>query len=60
MDLTTTKKDVVLLDDLPATKDAFGAHERIALSICDLVTTETGGKAIALVGSWGGGKFDRH
>ena len=56
MDLTTTKKDVVLLDDLPATKDAFGAHERIALSIRDLVTTETGGKAIALVGSWGGGK----
>jgi hypothetical protein len=49
-------KTVVLLDDLPANEDAFGAHKRIAQSIRELITTENGGKAIALVGSWGGGK----
>jgi predicted KAP-like P-loop ATPase len=49
-------KDVVLLDDLPAKVDAFGAHARIAQSIRELIATEPGGKAIALVGSWGGGK----
>ena len=47
-----------LLEDLPAEKDAFGPHQRVADAICDLVTSpnETGGKAIGLEGGWGSGK----
>lgn len=45
-----------LLDDLPADHDAFGSHQRIAEAIAQLVKDEEGGKAIALIGSWGSGK----
>ncbi len=50
------KRITKLLDDSPALEDAFGSHKRIADSILELVRTEIGGKAIALVGSWGSGK----
>lgn len=46
-----------LLSDLPAQEDAFaGAHERVAHAIATLIKEEEGGKAIALIGSWGSGK----
>ena len=45
-----------LLDDSPATSDAFGAHQRIAGAVLQLVENEPGGKAIALIGQWGSGK----
>ena len=37
----------ILLEDLPATSDAFGSHEPVARAIADMVRAETGGKAIA-------------
>lgn len=45
-----------LLSDLPASKDAFGAHARVADAIATLLMEEEGGKAIALTGTWGSGK----
>ena len=45
-----------LLPDAPAETDAFGAHERIAQSIADVVHTEDGGRSIGLEGGWGAGK----
>ena len=45
-----------LLTDLPADKDAFGAHERVARAIADVVRTEDGGRTIGLEGGWGAGK----
>lgn len=47
---------VRLLDDTPATVDAFGPHQRIADTIHQLVIGMEYGRAIALVGSWGSGK----
>lgn len=47
---------VRLLDDAPATADAFGPHQKITETIHNLISTEPGGRAIALVGSWGSGK----
>jgi len=44
------------LNDLPAEKDAFGPHERVAQAIATLIREEDGGKTIALTGSWGSGK----
>ncbi|MEA2711337.1 MAG: hypothetical protein QOF78_3938, partial [Phycisphaerales bacterium] len=52
----TATQDVHLLDDLPATTDAFGGHLRVSEAIWQLVDRESGGKAIALEGSWGSGK----
>ncbi|MGA2605142.1 MAG: P-loop NTPase fold protein [Verrucomicrobiia bacterium] len=49
-------RKVVLLDDSPANADAFGPHQRIANAVRELVITEPGGRAIALIGTWGGGK----
>lgn len=46
----------VLLDDLPADRDAFGPHQRVAHAIADMIREEEGGRAIALIGSWGSGK----
>lgn len=46
----------VLLDDIPATEDAFGPHKRIADAIVSLVTSEPGGRAIGVEGGWGSGK----
>ena len=48
--------EVHLLDDSPAKEDAFGPHQQIANAIRRLVSTEDGGRAIALIGTWGGGK----
>lgn len=46
----------ILLDDVPATEDAFGPHKRIADAIVSLVTSEPGGRAIGVEGGWGSGK----
>ncbi len=46
----------VLLDDAPATEDAFGPHARIADAIVSLIASEDGGRAIGLEGGWGAGK----
>ena len=45
-----------LLQDNPADADAFGGHQDVAESIVDVITTESGGKAIGLEGGWGAGK----
>jgi hypothetical protein len=45
-----------LLDDAPANEDAFGAHQRVADAITQLIEAEEGGKAVALVGGYGSGK----
>lgn len=46
----------ILLPDSPAQTDAFGSHERLASAIAELISSDTGGKSIALTGSWGSGK----
>lgn len=48
--------DIALLPDFPATQDAFGPHDRIAKAIHKLIKKEDGGRAIALIGTWGCGK----
>src|SRR6266566_6074920 len=50
------ESEVILLPDVPASEDAFGPHKRIAKAIHELITREEGARAIALVGTWGGGK----
>jgi hypothetical protein len=45
-----------LVPDAPASEDAFGAHQRIAGAIAQLVETSNGGKCIGLLGTWGAGK----
>ena len=52
----TEKCPTKLLDDLPADKDAFGGHQKVAETIANMIENEDGGKAIALIGSWGSGK----
>lgn len=54
--MSTQRLPVKLLDDLPATDDAFGTHERIAAAVLDMILTDTGGRAVALAGDWGSGK----
>lgn len=44
---------VRLLPDFPATQDSFGPHGRIADAIHQLILKEDGGRAIALIGTWG-------
>jgi len=51
-----------LLSDLPASKDAFGAHARVADAIATLLMEEEGGKEVAslrLFGSCGLPSLDR-
>ncbi|QDU94100.1 P-loop NTPase fold protein [Lignipirellula cremea] len=46
-----------LIEDTPASEDAFGPHQRIADAIADLIeSSEAGGKVIGLEGGWGAGK----
>jgi predicted KAP-like P-loop ATPase len=45
-----------LLEDVPATKDPLGAHERIAKALARLINVEVGGKTISIEGVWGAGK----
>jgi hypothetical protein len=45
-----------IVSDLPAEKDAFGSHERVARAVAALVRAEPGGKTIGLQGGWGSGK----
>ena len=45
-----------LVPDAPATEDAFGAHQRIASAIAQLVQHSPGGKCVGLLGTWGAGK----
>lgn len=52
----SSTEQVKLLDDAPASEDAFGSHNRIAEAIAQIVREERGGRAIALVGTWGSGK----
>lgn len=51
-----TRCPTKLVPDTPTSSDAFGSHERLAEAIESLVVSEKGGKAIALIGSWGSGK----
>ena len=44
-----------LLSDAPTTQDAF-SHSSVASAVADLISRESGGKCIGLVGSWGSGK----
>jgi energy-coupling factor transporter ATP-binding protein EcfA2 len=44
-----------LLPDYPSSEDAFG-HETLADTLSNILLTTSGGKSIALVGSWGSGK----
>ena len=46
----------LLLPDTPAGEDLFGAHDRLANTIVELVVNEDGGKTIGLEGGWGSGK----
>ncbi|MFH1634871.1 MAG: P-loop NTPase fold protein, partial [Chloroflexota bacterium] len=45
-----------LLSDEPAEHDSFGAHEKVANAIAELIANEEGGKTIGLEGGWGSGK----
>lgn len=45
-----------LLSDVPEAEDYFGTHKRLACAIRDLIVTETGGRSLALEGSYGSGK----
>jgi hypothetical protein len=47
---------VRLLSDDPVAEDALGSVEPIADTIMSLISTEEGGKAVALEGTWGSGK----
>lgn len=43
-------------DDAPASEDRFGAHQRIARTMAQIIDTTPGGKTIGLSGVWGSGK----
>lgn len=47
---------VNLISDTPAMKDEFGAHQRLADAIAELIDTHDGGMSIGLEGGWGSGK----
>lgn len=55
---------VLLLDDLPASDDAFatadgvGPHQRVATAITNMITSKdgAGGQCIGIQGGWGSGK----
>ncbi|MGB3479507.1 MAG: P-loop NTPase fold protein [bacterium] len=44
------------LDDAPVDIDDFRTHKNIADTIMNIVSNQTGGKAISLTGKWGSGK----
>ena len=44
------------LTDEPARQDELGPHLEIAKAVSSLIEEEPGGKAVALIGSWGSGK----
>ena len=55
--VTTGWTPPTLLDDAPATADAFGGgHARLARSLAGIIRDERGGRAIALTGTYGSGK----
>lgn len=47
---------VNLVQDTPALKDEFGAHQRLADAIAELIDISDGGISIGLEGGWGSGK----
>lgn len=51
-----TDKTVQLLSDVPASKDAFGSHKKVADAIAALIRSEPGGRTIGIEGTWGSGK----
>jgi KAP family P-loop domain len=46
----------VLLTDSPATTDSLGAHAKVAEALSGMLAEESGGRAVALEGTWGSGK----
>jgi len=50
------KLDFKLLEDTPVSEDYFQSHEKITDTIVEIISTQKGGKAISLTGSWGSGK----
>lgn len=52
----TARCRTVLVEDDPASSDAFGSHSPIAGAIVRLVKNEKGGITVALEGNWGSGK----
>lgn len=46
----------VLLADDPSENDAFGGHQPLATAISETISSEAGGKAVALIGTYGSGK----
>jgi len=48
--------ETVLLTDEPASKDAFGSHDKIVSAITEILEYEEGGKTIGIEGVWGSGK----
>lgn len=56
--MSETKKNCLtrLIDDEPSSKDFFGPHNRVAKSISEMINSEDGGKAVAIIGNWGSGK----
>jgi hypothetical protein len=54
--MSETKCPTILLSDDPAKEDRFGSHRRVAEALVELVQSESGGRSIALLGSWGSGK----
>lgn len=53
---TEKRRPTILLDDSPASSDAFGSHQRVADAVTEVVQTEAGGRSIGLEGGWGSGK----
>lgn len=52
------RRRISLLSDEPSDVDEFGgaAHNSVAASLAEMVTTEAGGRVVGLEGSWGAGK----
>lgn len=46
----------LLISDIPADHDQFGAHSRIAEAVAESIRAEAGGRSIGIEGPWGSGK----
>ena len=59
MDTKTSADEMPVLNfirDVPATKDAFGSHSRIAKALATAIHTQKDLKVVGLLGPWGSGK----
>ena len=52
-----TKHHLRFLEDSPVPVDELGSHENIAKTLFNIIRKQKGGKAIALIGKWGSGKY---